>query len=263
MSSFERIQKGYNDAVQKISDGVSAMLTSPQTKFDQQRPKSNIFNYLESIGNEELFFYIIVVVFAVFISNSIGLEFTMVAGLVIGLVIVYYLREREISLGDNFEMEHETKLEHDIFNNTNNMHMDASLIDLLYSIKEYKQYNPDVYIRLSKNIDNLLRIEKDLENGAERPAQLFDVAHICQKKALNALHSMIHSIPYSKNSDEKFTEALEEFNKLFARHIANMKKMVIKLQNDHPMNVDSRPDFHATDVDGNDTHYNGHYEFFA
>ena len=56
---------------------------------------------------------------------------------------------------------------------------------------------------------------------------------------------------------------LEEFNKLFARHIANMKKMVIKLQNDHPMNVDSRPDFHATDVDGNDTHYNGHYEFFA
>lgn len=263
MSSFERIQKGYNDAVEKISSGINAMLTSPQTKFDQQRPKSNIFNYLESIGNEELFFYIVILVFAVFISNSIGLEFTMVAGLVIGLVIVYYLREREISLGDNFEMEHESKLEHDIFKNTKNMHMDASLIDLLFSIKEYKQYNPDVYIRLSKNIDNLLRIEKDLENGAQNPAQLFDVAHMCQKRALNALHSMIHSISYSKSSDEKFTKALEEFNKLFARHISKMKYMVKELQSKQPLNTTSRPDFHTTDVDGNDINYNGNYEFFS
>jgi len=263
MSSFERIQKGYSDAVEKIRYGVNAMLTSPQTKFDQQRPKSNIFNYLESIGNEELFFYIIIIVFAVVISNSISLEFTMVSGLVIGLVIVYYLREREISLGDNFEMEHESKLEHDIFKNTKNMHMDASLIDLLYSIKEYKQYNPDVYIRLSKNIDNLLRIEKDIENGAQYPAQLFDVAHMCQKKALNALHSIIHSIPYSKNSDEKFTKTLEEFNKIFARHISKMKKNVINLQNKQKINTNSRPDFHSSNVDGNDVNYNGNYEFFS
>jgi hypothetical protein len=74
---------------------------------------------------------------------------------------------------------------------------------------------------------------------------------------------MIHSIPYSKNSDKKFTEALEEFNKLFARHISNMKKMVSKLQNKHCININCRPDFHTTDVDGNDTHYNAHYEFFS
>lgn len=263
MSSFERIQKGYNDAVEKISSGINAMLSSPQTKFDQQRPKSNIFNYLESIGNEELFFYIVIIVFAILVSNRIGLEFTMVAGLVIGLVIVYYLREREISLGDNFEMEHESKLEHEIFKNTKNMHMDASLIDLLYSIKEYKQYNPDVYIRLTKNIDNFLRIEKDLENGVQRPVQLFDVAHMCQKRALNALHSMIHSIPYSKNSDEKFTRVMEEFNKLMAKHISTMKVMVKEAQSKKSLNSNSKPNFHDIDIDGNDTNYNGNYEFFS
>ena len=42
-----------------------------------------------------------------------------------------------------------------------------------------------------------------------------------------------------------------------------MKKMVIKIQSKETMNVDSRPDFHATDIDGNDTNYNGNYEFFS
>lgn len=262
MSSFENIQTTFNNALHKIDNGLQSMLTDTKEKFDQNKPKNNIFNYVNSINNDELFIYLLLIAAIVFVSSTITFNSSVIIGLILACIVIYFLRERKIALGDNFEMEHETKLEHDIFSTTKNMHIDASIIDLLFSIKEYKNYNPEVFMLLTKHIDNLLRIETDLEKGTMYPYHMLDVAKTFHKKTLNALHSMVHSIPYSNNSDKKHTRILEEFNILLAKHMSKIKYLADKIDAATPINTASRPKYDDK-VSGQDSIYEQNYEFFS
>jgi len=50
MSSFENIQTTFNNALNKIENGLQLMFTDTKEKFDQNKPKNNIFNYLFNTG---------------------------------------------------------------------------------------------------------------------------------------------------------------------------------------------------------------------
>lgn len=102
------------------------------------------------------------------------------------------------------------------------MHLDANIISLLASIKDFKKFNSDTYKKIVESTDNMLHIYSDLKKGITLPIQNFEIAIEQGTLAINYMHSFIINLPASTAFNKKHEAVLERFQLLIKRNLDKM-----------------------------------------
>ena len=261
--SYEVGSKFQNSRLNTQLEGTDKLKKIFDSKLSGKEEHFNIYNYFTEIDKFDLFRYIGIIILVTIIINRIGASSTITMGVIIGIIIVVFLREKEISHGQNFDVEHEQKLSKSFMIKSKFFHMDADLIDFVDEIKEYRNYNEGSFIKMVKAIDNLLRIESDLEKGLDQPSYFYDIATDLQKAALNSLHSVIHSLPSTDATNTKHQKAMKKLHKLLSVHLGIINKLIVDANKGKGINIFTKFGYHEVGIPSSNDSYNPNYDFYT
>lgn len=184
-----------------------------------------LYDYIAAIGKQEMFYYLLILIAAMVLSTRvIPLNFTLVMGIFIGLITIYYFQDKLISTANNFNRDFQVKLAN-IIPQPKYFHTDADIIALIDNVSDFKEYNPESWKALILSIDNVLKLHKDMENGVRECKENLDVARGFMNDAMNHMHSYIFSLPSSVVMNEKLIKNVDRLHLLLRRHIDAMARI--------------------------------------
>lgn len=102
------------------------------------------------------------------------------------------------------------------------------ILDLFYSIKDLQHYNPQVFEEVVDNIDAFFDMYKAIISGVTFADRYLQIADSKKHNAVNALHSMIFSMPGNKYVVKKLDLAHQRLETLLTRYLNNIHNFVRK-----------------------------------
>jgi len=99
---------------------------------------------------------------------------------------------------------------------------DTLIVQLFYDIREYSQYNMDSYILSIIHSNHVIGLEYETTIGLNREYENYTIAISETKKALNYLSSIIHQLPLSYMTYNKFKKSVELLHQLLNHHLDKM-----------------------------------------
>ena len=205
-----------------------------------------IIEYTRGIPKEKRFYYTIIYIACVWFFNvayqpSLG----FIVAAFTGAFYIYYDIEYEAnevgSLNTDIHYMLNSLLEDENRPPPEYFYIAPDMITFFYSIRDYRVYNRDSYVKAIKTTNNLLRLKKELGNDYEeyteakrdnwqnfgyvkRPEktnniknlkEIFEMAEIQANKAVNYIHSFAIALPVSYKKKHK--KSLDRFHLLTKR----------------------------------------------
>lgn len=171
------------------------------------------FVFLESIDNHNLFLYITIIIFSLFIFKNREIGLNIFLALILGGIVVYYLYDRKTTTTEQEEERYRKKLD-SIRPEPNDFKDRRDIIDFLFTIQDLYPYNPPAYDELIENLTSFFTIRSDMIKGVKNYTKYYQIADNKKQNALNALHSMIHTIPDDRGLTDKFDRAHKRLDTL-------------------------------------------------
>jgi hypothetical protein len=190
-----------------------------------------IFNYLDIIDNKNKLFYLTAFAIIIYLSTQF-ITPTNFIGILIGLSFIIFSQDKQISQKSDLNRELELKLQLLDKNIPLYFHIDPDMINLFFSIKDFKQFNPQAFVQTMKTTDNVLHLKTDFEKTLHNPVETFELAQIMSQKSLNYMQSFIISLPTSKVTNTKFQYVLERHHILLKRNMDYMFERCKELTTD-------------------------------
>lgn len=183
---------------------------------------TGVYNYINDIPPINLFVYISVIIGVTYFTSKFKVSGSNITGLVIGIAVVYFLNERNRALNVDELKTIEIQME-SIIPKPRYFYIDANIIELVYNLMEFNNYNPQDFESMVLSIDNLLKLRLDVERGMEECAMIYDVAVEQKNKAMNSLSSIIISIPSQHVLKEKLLAGIKILHLYLYRHLDFIK----------------------------------------
>ena len=242
-----------------------------------------IYDYISSIEKNDKFIFITIGIFCLYFATTLfPIDIRHIAGIGLGIFLIYSLNDKKLSTVDSFNRETELKL-NSIKNATRTtpkiggvnpdfgetsentrtkilknrskaavsgfvpvyLHNDADIINLLFNILDLREYNANAFLEMVKCTDNLLKIEQDIETGIERCAENIEVANKFKNLALNHFQSIIYSTPSARVVNTKFKNNIDRFQLLLRRHIDNMYRICEKQRKKNGYSYKTKPIYNS------------------
>ena len=182
-----------------------------------------IYDYIDKISNEDKILYIITIMICIYVSTRIfKMNVSMIFGLLLGTSIVIYLNDKKISRNEDVNKKLELKLKLLDKIQPTYFHIDPDMINLFFSIKDFKKYNEDAFKKAMKTTDNVLILRVDSEKGLENCVETFEMAEMMANKSLNYMQSFIIKIPQISILKNKYQKVLNRHHILLKRHLDYM-----------------------------------------
>ena len=199
-----------------------------------------IYQYIKDIDNNDRFIYLVVLFCTILLIKRINPGKNIIIALVVAVLIIYYVNDKDHTTGANYITTMRNKLASKELTDTKYFYLDSELVDLVYDIKEYRLYNPFVYRKLVGIIDSFLNLVSDMEKDTTRMGELFQIAEQKKYSALNALHSMIHSIPRTPTTTVKYQHALTRLETLLNNHLDTIYQYTVYSYGKKPINIETK-----------------------
>ena len=163
-----------------------------------------------------------------------------IIGFIIAVIVIYYRIDKRQTIIQNTYDELEYRLKA-IYPKPENFHMDADLINIFYNVRDLRKFHSEGYDNAVVAIDNMLKIESEMEGGVYHCKENLDVMRDQMGKALNQMHSVIFKIPAHLPYDRKHKRTLNALQIILRRHIDNMVELCKKQQDARGINIDWHP----------------------
>lgn len=195
-----------------------------QTQFEKltgemlSNQTDGFYHYIENISPLKLFIYIIIVFSSILLMTKFPISTNHIVGIVLGIVIVYYLNERDRSVNIDDLKKIEIQME-SIIPKPKFFYMDANIIEVVYNLLEFYDYNPEDFEAMVHSIDNLLKLRLDIEKGMVECKMIYDIAVDQKNKALNHLAAILVSLPAQQIIKEKLVAGIKILQLYLLRHL--------------------------------------------
>ena len=220
---FEKaMEKARQKALQKKEEKEAKL--DDLTGSYQRGKTTGLYNYLIEIDKKSLFFFTSVFLFVFTFVNKFTFTTSSIIGILVATLIVYFLNERRRTTQFTDMAELEIKLVR-ITPNPKYFHLDAGIIELVYSIREFRTYNNEAFEEMIIAIDKFLALVYDVENKVADCHHSIQIAQSFKKQALNHLMSIIHRTPSSEITYKKLRKAADSLHFILNHHISNMKRV--------------------------------------
>lgn len=203
-----------------------------------------LYQYVKGIDVTEKFEYIVIVTTVILLATRISshgmLSGAGLVGLVVGIIMIYYLNEKRVSQGTEFITAMDDILNAEIMKPQKNkyLHGNSELVIFLDNYREYYQYNPQLWKDMVHNIDNIQRLISDIEIGTEQFNLDYNTLKMVKKDILNQYQAFIHKLPHTENSNNKFHQGLERLETLLNLEIDHIHR-IVTMKNAQSINTSS------------------------
>ena len=125
-----------------------------------------LYEYIDHIDDNHKFYYLLVIVGSIFISNRVSASFPTIFGLLIGLLISYYINDKNENQGNTFITSMKKILNYENMYPKQNHYLakNSELVIFLDQYKEYHSYNPNLWKNMVSSINLLLQAMYDIEH---------------------------------------------------------------------------------------------------
>lgn len=179
-----------------------------------------LYTILENIDNRHLFVYIIIILFSIFYFKRFSIGINIIIALFFGLAVINYLNEKNTVSNEIEDIQQETKLDAIKPDPVKlRERKDTDIIDYIFSIQDLYEYNPEAYEEMIDNINNFLTVHDIIFKGTIYCDDYYQIADSKKNNALNALHSIIYSLPNSRIVNEKFNRAHKRLETILNKHL--------------------------------------------
>jgi hypothetical protein len=140
--------------------------------------------------------------------------------------------------------------------------MDSGIVELIFSLKEYRTYNEVIFEKLILQIDFYLKIVSILEKFPVDSFQLLENLKRRKKEILNILHSMILTIPPSIETEVKLDKALKSLQYILTYHYERLRNQSNEIFLKKKPNINNKYIYSNNAPDATDELYNNNYNVF-
>ena len=138
----------------------------------------------------------------------------------------------------NFNQETDYRLE--MLGSPSFFHFDINVINLFFSIYEWRKKNENNFDNAIKAVNNILQIKSESEKPLIRCVDNYDIAFDQSKIAMNLMHGFIYSIDHPLLV-LKLKKVLSRLQQLLERYLVDIQKNCESLEKKKPtIDVNSR-----------------------
>ena len=119
--------------------------------------------------------------------------------------------------------------------------MDADLINIYYNVREFRKYHSEGYDGSLVAVDNLLKLESEIEAGVYHCKENLDVIKEEMNKALNHFHTILFKLPTQAFMMRKHKRALNALHVLLRRHVDDMVRLCNTKYKERGIDIDYHP----------------------
>jgi len=182
----------------------------------------SVYSFITQINSDEtaIYVFIIFIFVALLKSKTIGLNL-LFALFLSYLVILYLIGKKQSKLDQNLD-EYQLKtnyLKDNIATNNIDVNGNQDLIDFLFSIQDIKQYHPSAYQEMTEAIKWIIEYVDILKNNVKFPIYYYQIMVAKKETSLNALHSIIFTLPDDGNYINKLDKAHQKLEKILNQYL--------------------------------------------
>ena len=198
---------------------------------DRILSNTGIYNYLNDIESGDFAKYILVILITIIGISTITISYHVITGLIIGMLIVYYMIDKENTLANNLNKKLDDNLLKLNSDNVKYIYQDIDILNIYSNIVEYKVFNKTAFNQSLRHIDNMIKIHQDLKAGVKDYKHNLDIAQQEGVSALNSLTSIIINIPVSQAYDKDISPHIKNtydplYKELMRPRISKLKRAV-------------------------------------
>jgi len=201
--------------------------------------RSGFYNYINDIAPISLLSYITVILTCVFLSTKFKLNTSHLLGISLGIAFSYFLNERNRAINIDDLKKIEIQLE-SINPKPKYFYIDANIIELVYNLLEFSNYNKEDFDNMIYAIDNVLKLRLDIEKGIKECEMIYTIAVDQKNKALNSLSAIIISIPIQEDIKEKLVTGIKILQLYLHRHLDFIEQKCIKQRKNNGINIETK-----------------------
>lgn len=171
--------------------------------------------YYNKLSRKEIFMYIVMYCI-IYIYFNRNITPTMIIYTIIMAIIVIYKRE----LNKNIEEKKGI-----IKPRTEYIEKDPDLVDYVFSIQEFYEYNPQAYIELLQSIEKFMSIYEYIQYDKTTAGVEYNSLKSQKYIATEALRSIIIKCPDNRKVIEKINKSIERLNEILNRYIYEVREL--------------------------------------
>jgi hypothetical protein len=211
----ERVNQVEVDRHNKLQDLAMEIYENTTTGF---------YRYIEDIPDLHLFSYLVIIFISILLVSKFNIRLSHFVGLVLGIIIAYFLNDKYIATNvDEYkrtELQLESLIPRPVY-----FYMDSNIIELMYNLLEFRQFSIRDYDETIFAIDDLLKLRLDVERGVDDCSHYVIVAKEQRQKAIDHLSAMLIATPGNHILQAKLTEGIEILRLFLQHHIYFMEDM--------------------------------------
>lgn len=195
------------------------------TKLDALSQPSGLYNQLSVISKDNMIFYGIIIIITAILFSKMNLNMNILLGLLFGGFVVYYLWDRDKTLSTGEFQTLEIKMQ-SLIPVPKFFYINANLIELMYNLLDFAPYSSVDFSDTIEHIDNVLKIQLDIEEGMSDCKADIDVMIDEMNRALESLSNILVAIPGdSIVLKNKLVDGIELLHLYLTRHVDHSKKL--------------------------------------
>ena len=220
--------------------------------------KKGIYNYVKSIEKNNLVIYIFLfgLIFSFFKYIKFTTNHFFISFITIG--IIYYINDmyKVNNMSRMKELQMKMLM---ITPKPKYFFMDSGLIELIFSIKEYKTYSPVLFEKLIIQLDHFLKLVLLMEKFPKDSFQLLENLKRKKNSIMNILHSFIYNLPVLIDTEVKLDKTLESMQFILNYHYERLRIQNNKLYIKQKTNRNNRYYYSNRHPDSTDEMINNNY----
>lgn len=223
---------------------------------------SSLYYEIINIPGNLLIKYFIYFLILYKILSSITINIQIIFSLVITSIIIFIIYDKDKIYKITGDKDIEFKL-NSIYPKPKHFKNQNRLIDFIYSIKDYRPYNPDSFDKMLQCIDNVLKIYNDIQIDTLYCNLNLDVAKDNMTNSLNYLHSLIYKLPANNYVENRHRLAIERLYDILNTYIQDIINICNNKIKQNGFNTTSKW-IYSNDVNGIDygsKHELNHFKF--
>lgn len=176
------------------------------------------------LDNKTFFFYIIIFIGIIYAYSTIPIGLNIVFGTTIAFIVVLYLY---YNYNEKQEKENKTKSfqEANLLPKPEIFSDHPDIIKYLFSIQDFYIYNPQAYEEMTKNLSLFFRTFKEAKENKKNAGIHYELMISYKRNAVNALHSIIHSIPDSDDYTNKLNKAIVILQEILDEYLVKTERL--------------------------------------
>lgn len=182
----------------------------------------DVYSFLSSLNNPKLFKNIGILIAFLYIFKKIKIGLNVIFGLFLGFLVIMYFYNRDNIERKVDEEQLEKKKEYikPKLKEIDNSKKD--IIDFIFSIQDFYIYNSPAFEEMVENLEIFFQLHRLIRRNIKHGSYYYQIAESKKNNALNALHSIIYSLPNNVLMTEKYDRAHQRLETLLNKYLNEM-----------------------------------------